>query len=63
MTDQDAMDYVLITSKVMGITLEVDRANRVKAHLLRTMAMAKMLESADLSEVDEPAEIFCPKPH
>ena len=63
MTDQDALDYVLITAKFMGINLDAARAIRVTAHLQRTMVMAQMLESADLSEVDELAEIYCPKPH
>ncbi|CAN1549588.1 1-carboxybiuret hydrolase subunit AtzG-like [Burkholderiaceae bacterium] len=63
MTEQDTLALVLINAKTLGIPLEAERAARVAAHLHRTVAMAQMLEGAHLTPADEPAEIFCPKPH
>jgi hypothetical protein len=63
MTEQDTLAFVLTSAKALGIPLDEERALRVTAHLHRTLAMAEMLEAAHLTPADEPAEIYCPKPH
>jgi hypothetical protein len=63
MTEQDTLAFVQINAQALGIPLDEARAARVAAHLHRTFAMAQMLEGANLTPADEPAEIFCPKPN
>ena len=63
MNETESLAFVQISAQALGIPLDAASAARVAAHLQRTAAMAKLLESATLSPVDEPAEIFCPKPH
>ena len=62
MNQAETLDFVLISAKALGIPMDAACAERVAAHLQRTAAMAKMLESAALTPFDEAAEIFCPKP-
>jgi hypothetical protein len=61
--EAESLAFVQISAQALGIPLDAASAARVAAHLQRTAAMAKLLESATLSPADEPAEIFCPKPH
>ena len=63
MTEHDTLVFVQTNARALGIPLDDARAARVAAHLQRTFAMAQMLEGANLNPADEPAEIYCPKPH
>ena len=63
MTEHDTLVFVQINAQALGIPLDDARAARVAAHLHRTFVMAQMLEGANLTLTDEPAEIYCPKPH
>ena len=63
MTEHDTLVFVQINAQALGISLDDARAARVAAHLQRTFVMAQMLEGANLALADEPAEIYCPKPH
>ena len=61
MNEADTLEFVLASAKALGIPMDDGRAERVAVHLQRTAEMAKLLESANLTPFDEPAEIFCPK--
>jgi len=63
MNEADTLAFVQINAQALGIPLDAASAARVAAHLQRTAAMAKLLEGVALSPADEPAEIYCPKPH
>lgn len=63
MNETDCLAFVQVSAKALSISLDAVSAARVAAHLQRTAAMAKLLENANLIPEDEPAEIFCPKPH
>ncbi len=63
MNEADTLAFVQINAQALGIALDAASATRVVAHLQRTAAMAQLLEGVALSPADEPAEIYCPKPH
>ena len=66
MNEADVLNYVKSTAALLGIPMDADRASRVASHLQRTVAMAALLNAANLSVDDELAEIYCPaafKPH
>ena len=63
MNEADILAFVQINAQALGIPLDATSAVRVAAHLQRTAAMAQLLEGVTLSPADEPAEIFCPRPH
>lgn len=61
MTEAQALDYVRAAGAALAVPLDEARAARVAAHLLRTCALAALLEEVPLAEDDEPAEIYSPK--
>ena len=52
--------YIATSAAVLGIPMDEARLKRVAAHLQRTVAMAAMLEGANLAVHDELAEIYSP---
>ena len=60
MNEADVMNYVKSTAALLGIPMDAARALRVASHLQRTVAMAALLDAANLSVDDELAEIYCP---
>ena len=46
----------------VGLPLDAARAQAVAQHLGRTVALARLLETAPLAPEDEPAEIYRPAP-
>ena len=60
MNEADVLNYVKSTAALLGIPMDVARALRVTSHLQRTVAMAALLDAANLSADDELAEIYCP---
>ena len=60
MNEQKALNYVHASAELLGVPLDVARAQRVAGHLQRTAALAAMLQAVDLSVEDEPAELYCP---
>ena len=63
MNEAETLAFVQINAQALDIALDAASAARVAAHLQRTAAMAQLLEGVALSPADEPAEIYCPKPH
>ena len=60
MNEADVLNYVKSTAVLLGIPMDAARASLVASHLKRTVAMAALLDAANLSEDDELAEIYCP---
>ena len=60
MKEADVLNYVNSTAVLLGIPMDAARAGRVASHLQRTVAMAALLDAANLSVDDELAEIYCP---
>ena len=60
MNIESTLNYVNSTADLLGIPMDAARAGRVASHLLRTRAMAALLDAADLSVADELTEIYCP---
>ena len=60
MNEADVLTYVNSTAILLGIPMDAARAGRVASHLQRTVAMAALLDTANLSEEDELAEVYCP---
>lgn len=60
MNEADVLNYVKGTAALLGVPMDAARASRVATHLQRTAAMAALLDTANLSENDELAEIYCP---
>ena len=60
MNQADVLNYVASSALLLGIPMDAARAARVASHLQRTAAMAALLDAANLSVDDEPAEIYCP---
>ena len=60
MTQESTLNYVTSTAALLGIPMDTARAERVASHLQRTVAMAALLDTADLSVEVELAEIYCP---
>ncbi|HSW17107.1 MAG TPA: DUF4089 domain-containing protein [Ramlibacter sp.] len=58
----DVLPYVKAAAQLIGLTLDDARAQAVSDHFARTLAIAKVLESAPLAPHDEPAEIYRPAP-
>ena len=59
MNEADVLNYVKSTAALLGIPMDAARALRVASHLQRTVAMAALLDAANLSVEDELAEIYC----
>ena len=62
MDDADILAYVKSAAALLELPLDDARAQRVAAHMARTAALAKLLESAGLGVDDEPAQVYCPAP-
>lgn len=62
MNEADVLNYVRSTATLLGIPVDDERARRVASHLQRTVAMAAMLDAANLPAHAELAEIYCPAP-
>jgi hypothetical protein len=60
MKEVDVLNYVNSTAAVLGIPMDAARAERVASHLQRTVAMAALLDGANLAVHDELTEIYCP---
>ena len=56
----DVLNYVKSMATLLGIPMDAARAGRVASHLQRTVAMAALLDAANLSVDVELAEIYCP---
>lgn len=62
MEESDVLTYVKAAAQAVGLPLDEAAAQRVAAHFSRTVAIARVLERADLAPHDELAEIFRPAP-
>ena len=62
MSEDEVLAYVKATASLLALPLDEARAKAVAAHLGRTVAMAKLLEKAELAPEDELAEIYRPAP-
>jgi hypothetical protein len=60
--DDDLIDYVRATARVLELPLDDAQAQRVAMHLARTRAMADALSAVPLGAHEELAEIYCPAP-
>ena len=60
MNQESTLNYVKSTAELLSIPMDAARAGRVASHLQRTVAMAALLDAANLSVDDELAEIYCP---
>jgi hypothetical protein len=61
MTEEQALAYVLGVAPAVSLPMDAARAQSVAGHLMRTAAMARMLENVPMAAQDELAEIYCPK--
>jgi hypothetical protein len=62
MTEDEVLGYVKSVARALGLPLDEARAQAVALHLGRTMAIARVVESAPLAPHDELAEIYQPAP-
>ena len=62
MTEDEVLDYVTATARMMGLPLDPARARAVALHLGRTVPIARAVEAAQLAPHDELVEIYCPAP-
>ena len=53
MNEADVLTYVRSTAVLLGIPMDAARASRVASHLQRTVAIAALLDAANLSVEDE----------
>ena len=60
MNEADVLNYVQSTAALLGIPMDAARASRVSSHLQRTLAIAALLDAANLSVDHELDEIYCP---
>ena len=60
MNEADVLNYVNSTAVLLSIPMDAARAGRVASHLQRTVAMAALLDTANLDVDDELVEIYCP---
>ena len=60
MNPSDVLSYVKASAALLALQLDDARAQRVAEHLMRTAALAQLLEDAPLSADDELAEIYSP---
>ena len=60
MNELEVLNYVNSTAALLGIPMDAPRAERVASHLQRTVAMAALLDAANLAAHDELTEIYCP---
>ncbi|HEK1610018.1 DUF4089 domain-containing protein [Pseudomonas aeruginosa] len=62
MEESQVIQYVQAAAVAVGLPLDAARAQAVAQHLGRTVALARLLETAPLAPEDEPAEIYRPAP-
>jgi len=62
MEESAVLNYVKAAAEVVGLPLDDTRARAVAEHFARTVAMARLLDDADLAPEDELAEIYRPAP-
>ena len=62
MEESDVLSYVKAAAQAVGLPLDEAAAQRVAGHFSRTVAMARLLERAELAPEDEPAEVYRPAP-
>ena len=60
MDNKSTLNYVNSTATLLGVPMNAARAERVASHLQRTVAMAALLDAANLPADVELAEIYCP---
>lgn len=62
MEESEVLNYVKAAAQAVGIPLDEARARAVAAHLGRTVAMARALDTVGLAPEHELAEIYRPAP-
>jgi hypothetical protein len=62
MEESEVLTYVAVAARAVGLSLDESAQRRVAAHFSRTLAIARVLDQAELAPEDEPAEIFRPAP-
>jgi hypothetical protein len=62
MTEPEVLAYVKAAAMAVNLPLDDARAAAVAQHLGRTVAIARLVETAALAPHDELAEIFRPAP-
>ena len=60
MEETDVLSYVKAAARAVGLPLDEASAQRVAQHFSRTVAIARLLERAELAPEDEPAEVYRP---
>jgi hypothetical protein len=60
MTEEQTLAYVKATAAALNLPLDDARAQRVASHLVRTAAMAQLLDDVVMTADDELAEIYSP---
>jgi hypothetical protein len=62
MEEGEVLAYVKAAARAADLPLDEAAAQRVAGHFSRTVAIARLLERAELAPEDEPAELFRPAP-
>lgn len=62
MNEAQTLAFVQAAAVAVDLPLSAPQAQRVATHLLRTAALAALLDGFELAPHDEPAEIYCPAP-
>ena len=62
MNEADVLNYVKAAAQAVNLPLTEARAVAVAAHFGRTVAIARLLDGADLAPEDELVEIYRPAP-
>ena len=62
MEEAEVLNYVKAAAQAIGVPLDEARAQAVAQHFGRTVAIARLLEKADLAPEHELAEIYRPAP-
>lgn len=62
MEETAVLQYVKAAAQAAGLALDEQRAASIAQHFARTVAIARLLEQAELAPDDEPAETFRPAP-
>ena len=61
MTQEQALEFIRNNAVILGLPTDKTRLTRVASHLIRTEAMAQLLDQVDCPADLEIAEIYCPK--
>ncbi|MBA2962878.1 MULTISPECIES: DUF4089 domain-containing protein [Ramlibacter] len=62
MDETQALTYVQATARAIGLPLDEARARAVALHFARSVAIARVLDTAPLAPEGELAEIYRPAP-